>query len=419
MVEGSRLIFIFYMEYTELLSESIGTLALNKMRTGLAILGIIIGIGSVIALVSLGQATQQAIQSQIQSLGSNLLTVQPSGQNTGGIQGAAGGGTTLTREDAQAIKNSPSITTIRQVSPEYLGRAQAVAGRNNTNTQIIGVVPEYADVRNITIESGTFINEQHVNSMAKVAVLGPAVVVGLFGAGANPLGQTIRISGQTLTVIGVTVSRGGTGFQNFDDIVWVPLTTAQKQLFGASHITSIALEAKSADVMLAAQNEVGYFLLARHKLSDPANKDFSIFNQQDLLNTVNQTTNTFTTLLAGVAAISLLVGGIGIMNIMLVTVTERTREIGLRKALGAKRNVITAQFLIESIILTFVGGLIGIVIGILASYIITRFTGSPFVISFNSILLAFVVSAGIGIVFGWYPAKRAADLQPIEALRYE
>lgn len=407
------------MEYTELVSESIGTLALNKMRTGLAILGIIIGIGSVIALVSLGQATQQAIQSQIQSLGSNLLTVQPSGQNTGGIQGAAGGGTTLTREDAEAIKTSPQITTIQNVSPEYSGRAQAVAGRNNTNTQIIGVIPEYADIRNITVESGTFINEQHVNGMAKVAVLGPTVVEDLFGTGVNPLGQTIRISGQTLTVIGVTASRGGTGFQNQDDIIWIPLSTAQKQLFGASHVTSIALEAKSADVMLAAQNEVGYFLLVRHKLSDPANKDFSIFNQQDLLNTVNQTTNTFTTLLAGVAAISLLVGGIGIMNIMLVTVTERTREIGLRKALGAKKKVIIAQFLIESIILTFVGGLIGIGVGIFASYIITRFTNSPFVISFNSILLAFAVSAGIGIVFGWYPAKRAANLQPIEALRYE
>lgn len=407
------------MDLKETFLESVGTLTVNKLRTGLAILGIVIGIGSVIALISLGQATQQAIQTQIQSLGSNLLTVIPSGQNSGGIQGAAGGGTTLTRADADAIKTSPQITTIKNISPEYSSRSQVVAGRNNTNTQIIGVVPAYKDVRNITIDSGTFINETHVNNMAKVAVLGPTVVTDLFANIANPLGQKIRVNGQTLTVIGVTVSKGGTGFQNQDDIIWVPLTTAQKQLFGASHVTSIALEANSPEVMVAAQNEVGYLLLARHKLKDPADKDFSIFNQQDLLNTINQTTSTFTTLLAGVAAISLLVGGIGIMNIMLVTVTERTREIGLRKALGAKKKVIVAQFLIESIILTFAGGVIGIGFGILASYLISLFTNFPFVISFNSILLAFVVSAGIGVLFGWYPARRAANLQPIEALRYE
>ncbi|MCX6782575.1 MAG: ABC transporter permease [Candidatus Levybacteria bacterium] len=407
------------MEYTEIIIEAIGTLTINKLRTGLATLGIVIGIGSVIALISLGQASSQAIQSQIQSLGSNLLTVQPSGQNQGGVRGAAGEGQTLTLEDANAIKTSSQITTIQNVSPEYSSRTQVTTGKTNTNTQVIGVTSTYADVRKVKIESGNFINETQVNSMAKVAVVGPTVVTDLFGENTNPIGQTIRISGQTFTIIGITASRGGTGFQNQDDIVWIPISTAQKQLFGASHVTSIALEAKSADVMVDAQNQVGYLLLARHKLSDPAKKDFSIFNQQDLLNTVNQTTGTFTTLLAGVAAISLLVGGIGIMNIMLVTVTERTREIGLRKALGAKKKTIITQFLVESIILTFVGGIIGIGTGILASYIISSITSSPFVISPNSMLLAFVVSAGIGILFGWYPAQKAANLQPIEALRYE
>lgn len=407
------------MEYIEVISEAIQTLTINKLRTGLATLGIVIGIGSVIALVSLGQASQKSVESQIQSLGSNLLTVSPGSVSQGGIRGAAGGATTLTLEDAKAIETSPQITTIKAVSPEYSSRTQVTTGRSNTNTQVMGVTPVYADIRKVTMIQGNFISEQQVNSMAKVAVLGPTVVTNLFGEGANPVGQTIRINGQTFTIIGVTEAKGGTGFQNRDDIVFVPLTTSQKQLFGADHVTSIAVEANSADVMVNAQNEVGYLLLARHKLNDPTQADFSIFNQQDLLNTVGQVTGTFTTLLAGVAAISLLVGGIGIMNIMLVTVTERTREIGLRKALGAKKKVIIQQFLIESVILTFAGGIIGIGVGILASFLITNFTNSPFVISPSSILLAFVVSAGIGILFGWYPAQKAANLQPIEALRYE
>ncbi len=407
------------MEYLEIVTEALSTLTVNKLRTSLATLGIVIGIGSVIALISLGQATQQSIESQIRSLGSNLLTVQPSGQNQGGIQGAAGGGTTLTLDDAKAIQSSPNITTISKVSPEYSSRTQVTTGQTNTNTQVIGVMPIYSDIRKVTMENGTFISDQQVNNISKVAVLGPTVVSDLFGENVNPIGQTIRISGQTFTIIGITKSKGGTGFQNQDDIIYIPISTAQKQLFGSSHITSIAVEAKSADVMIEAQNQVGYLLLARHKLSDPTQKDFSIFNQQDLLNTINQTTSTFTTLLAGVAAISLLVGGIGIMNIMLVTVTERTREIGLRKALGAKKRLIITQFLIESIILTFVGGIIGIGVGILASFIITSLTGAPLVISLNSIFLAFIVSTAIGILFGWYPARRAANLQPIEALRYE
>jgi len=408
------------MDLVELFFDSLGTLTLNKTRTGLAILGIVIGIGSVIALVSLGQASQQMVQSQIESLGSNLLTVQPGAANQeGGVRGAAGGRTTLTLDDAKEIASSAQITTISKVSPEFSRRTQVVTGGNNTNTQVVGVVPTYAEVHKISISSGSFITQRDIESMTKVAVVGPQVVTDLFGENTNPIGQSIRVNGQMLNIIGVTTSKGGSGFMNQDDIVFVPLTTAQKQLFGVNYLSSIALEAKSADVMTAAQNEVGYFLLARHKLSDPTQADFSIMSQQDILNTASSMTATFTALLSGIAAISLLVGGIGIMNIMLVTVTERTREIGLRKALGAKKKVITTQFLTEAIILTFSGGVIGSIVGLIGSYFISKLTSLPFIISPTSILLAFVVSTAIGVIFGWYPAQRAANLQPIEALRYE
>lgn len=407
------------MDYREIIIEAISTLTINKLRTGLAVLGIIIGIGSVIALVSLGESSKQAVQSQIQSIGSNLLTVSPGFQMSGNVRGAAGGGTTLTYEDAKAIQNSAEITTIKNVSPEYSGRGQVVAGRNNTNTQVVGVIPVYAEVRKVTVSSGSFITERNVTAMSKVAVLGPTVVEDLFGSGSNPVGQSVRINGQTFQIIGITDSKGGSGFQNQDDVIIIPLTTAQKQLFGVNYLSSISLEAKSENVMLDAQNQVGYFLLARHKLTDPTESDFRIMSQQDILDAASQITGTFTALLSGIAAISLLVGGIGIMNIMLVTVTERTREIGLRKALGAKKKIIITQFLIEATILTITGGSVGMVLGIGISYILSSSMNLPFTVSLSSIVLAIGVSGVIGILFGWYPARRASELQPIEALRYE
>lgn len=407
------------VEYHEILSEAITTLTVNKLRTGLAILGIIIGIGSVITLISLGQGTQKSVENQIQSLGSNLLTIIPGGQNTGNVRGAQGGGTTLTLDDAKAIETSPQVTAVKSVSPEFSSRSQVTAGKNNTNTQVIGVYPQYAEVHKVSLTSGLFISLREVQGVSKVAVIGPQAQAGLFGEGVDPIGQNIRVNGRSLRVIGLTVSKGGTGSNNPDDAIYVPLTTAQKQLFGTNYLSTIAVEAKNAEVMTTAQNEIGYLLLSRHKLNDPSEADFSIFSQNDLLNTVSQVTGTFTMLLGGIAAISLLVGGIGIMNIMLVTVTERTREIGLRKALGAKKGVIVLQFLTEAILLTIVGGFIGMILGIGTSYVLSLVLGSPFIISYPAILLAIGVSGAVGILFGWYPARKASKLQPIEALRYE
>lgn len=407
------------MKLSKLIKTGIKNLFANKMRTGLAILGIVIGIGSVIALMSIGEASKVTVQSQIESIGSNLLTVSPGFQMSGNVRGSFGGATTLTNDDAQAIKTSSQITAIKNVSPEYSSRAQVIAGRLNTNTTIVGVEPVYADVRKITLSSGSFINSQHLTSMSKVAVIGPTTATDLFGDGVDPVGETIRISGKNFQIIGVTKSKGGSGMDNSDDRILIPLSTAQKQLFGVKHLTSIALEATSDSLMVTAQNQVGYLLLDRHSLTDPTSADFRIMSQADILETASAITGTFTTLLSGIAAISLLVGGIGIMNIMLMSVTERTREIGLRKALGAKKKVIVYQFLIESIILTFSGGLIGIVLGLTGFYIYTKITDSNFFVSISSILLAFFVSVSIGVLFGWYPAKKASDLQPIEALRYE
>ena len=407
------------MDFAELIFESISTFTLNKLRTGLATLGIVIGIGSVIALVSLGQSSQKAVAVQIQSLGSNLLTVIPGAASTGFVRGAQGGATTLTYEDAKALQTSSQVTAVKNVSPELSRRTQVTTGRKNTNTQILGVVPIFAEVRKVNLASGTFISQKDVEGMGRVAVLGPQVVADLFEEGANPIGQQVRINNQSFRVTGVTVPKGGTGFQNQDDMVFVPLTTAQKLVFGTDYISSIAVEAQNEKVMTQAQDEIGYLLLARHKLKDPSQADFTIFSQNDILGAASAVTGTFTALLSGIAAISLLVGGIGIMNIMLVTVTERTREIGLRKALGAKKKAIITQFLTEAIILTFAGGVIGMGLGTAASFLISNFINLPFTLSLQSILLAIGVSVSIGILFGWYPAQKAANLQPIEALRYE
>lgn len=406
------------MDIKELIYESINALLLNKMRTALATLGVIIGIGSVIALVSLGQASQKAVEDQIQSLGSNLLTIQPGAVTSGGVRGQPGSSTTLTMEDAEALESLEMITNIKSVSPVVSDRGQIIAGGNNTNTTVYGITESYADVRKIEIQSGRFITEQDNSQIARVAVIGPTTAETLF-LDDDPIGQRIRINSQILTVIGVTASKGGSGFMNQDDMLYVPIRVAQKVLFGTDYLSNISVEALSADHMDEAEAEITTLLLQRHGITNPDEADFSVFSQNDILETASSATSTFTALLGGIAAISLVVGGIGIMNIMLVTVTERTREIGLRKALGATGELIVFQFLTETVMLTFFGGILGIMLGIIASFGISKILGLSFTVSLSSVFLAMGVSSMIGIIFGWYPAQKAAKLQPIEALRYE
>lgn len=407
------------MKTADLFKETYSSLTVNKVRSGLTMLGIVIGIGSVIAMISVGQGAQNSIQSSIQSIGSNLILVMPGFQRGPGSQVSSGRGSaqTLTQEDATAIIKE--ITGAQAVAPEISRRYQITSPGKNTNTQVVGTVASYPGVRNIEIDQGSFISDQNVNSLARVAVLGPTTVQDLFGDGSNPLGQMIRINKVEFRVIGVTKSKGGTGFGSQDDMIFVPLSTAQRFLAGDAYVTTISIQAKDQSSMSDIQQQVKELLLSRHRISDPAQADFNVLNQADIVATASSVTSVFTILLSAIAGISLLVGGIGIMNMMLTTVTERTREIGLRKAIGAKKSDISTQFLAESVMLTFLGGIAGVVLGWLLALTITQLAGIATQVAYSSILLAFGVSAGIGIVFGYYPARRAASLNPIEALRYE
>lgn len=407
------------MTVFDIIQETHSALSANKARSGLTILGIVIGIASVIAMVSIGQGAQSQIQSNIQSIGSNLIMVLPGAQRGPGAFVSTGRGSarSLTLDDAEAI--AAQVTNIRAVAPEVSSRYQITAPGTNTNVQVIGTIPSYPGVRNIEVENGAFITDQHNKSASKVAVIGPTTRDDLFGEGSDPIGQSIRINRIEFKIIGVTRVKGGSGFNNPDDMVFIPLTTAQRFLTGNEYVTTISVAAAAADVTTQVQQELTDILLARHTIADPTQADFSTLNQADIIATASSVTQTFTLLLAAIAGISLVVGGIGIMNMMLTTVTERTREIGLRKAIGAKRADISAQFLTEAVALTFLGGVIGIILGWLVASGISKFGGLRTTISLQSILLAFGVSAAIGIIFGYYPARRAARLNPIEALRYE
>lgn len=407
------------MTTKDILHETYSALSSNKIRSGLTMLGIIIGISSVIAMTAIGNGAQSSVEQSIQSIGANLITVSPGAQRGVGQQVSTGRGSakSLTIDDADAIRDE--VSGVKAVSPEVSGRYQITAKGTNTNTSVVGVTESYTEVRNMEIEEGSFISGSQVNSAAKVAVIGPTVKDDLFGEGADPVGQIIRINQMQFKVIGTTVSKGGTGFNNPDDMISIPITTAQRYFSGDQYVTSISVAAEDADVTTQVQADITTLLLDRHNISDETQADFSTLNQADIIATASSVTGTFTTLLAAVAGISLIVGGIGIMNMMLTTVTERTREIGLRKAIGAKRKDISRQFLIEAVALTFIGGLFGIILGWLVAFAVTKLGIIQTKVSISSILLAFGVSAAIGIVFGYYPATRAAKLNPIEALRYE
>lgn len=407
------------MTISDIVQETFSAITVNKARSGLTILGIVIGIGSVIAMISIGQGAQGSIESSIQSIGSNLVLVMPGFQRGIGVQVSAGRGSaqTLTQADADAIQKE--VTLAKAVAPEISRRYQITAKGKNTNTQVVGTVAVYPEVRNIQIDTGSFISNQNVQSLSKVAILGPTTRDDLFGEGANAVGETIRINRVDFKVIGITKSKGGTGFGNQDDRIFVPLSTAQRFLAGDTYVTTISVEAADQSAMSATQQQITNLLLQRHDISNPQLADFQILNQQDIVQTASAVTDTMTILLSSIAGISLIVGGIGIMNMMLTTVTERTREIGLRKAVGAKKKDISNQFLAESIMLTFFGGLVGIILGWLLAFAVKQFAGIATEVSPLSIILAFGVSAAIGIIFGYYPARRAAKLNPIEALRYE
>jgi len=410
------------MKLSDTLEETFLALSSNKARTGLTILGIVIGISSVIVMVSVGQGATVSIQTSIESTGSNLLMVTPGATRNIGYSVRSAGGTaqSLTLDDANAIVSE--ISSVQYMAPQVSGRYQVVYKGNNTNTSIIGTSDFYPQVRNLSVEEGDFVTNQDVKNASKIAVIGPTIVTDLFGEDAiasDAIGQTIKINKIEFKVVGVTKAKGGTGFQNQDDRIYIPYTVSQRYFSGNKYLSEIDLQISSSDLMTSAQNDVTNLLLSRHNIADSTSADFSVQNQADILSSISSVSQTLTILLGAIAGISLLVGGIGIMNMMLTTVTERTKEIGLRKAIGAKAKDITFQFLTEAVVLTFTGGLVGVFLGWIISWSIKYFNLYQTKVSLLSVILAVAVSAAIGIIFGYYPAKRAAKLNPIEALRYE
>jgi putative ABC transport system permease protein len=392
----------------------------HKLRSFLTILGITIGVAAVIALMSIGKGTEVAIVSGIQNLGTNLLFIQPGSITESGVRSATGAATSLTSEDADAISQISYVTSVAPVSGTF---SQVVAGGNNMNTRITGITPEYQQILNLQPAEGDLINEQLYQSNAGVAVIGPNVKDTLF-PNDDPVGQTLRLGNSVVHIIGVLQSKGASALGSTDDAILVPLTTLRQSVTqsrtssGYNVVSSVIVQVDNQKDIGNAISDITSLLRARHRLTTPDN-DFTITSQEDMIRTLSEATNSITFLLGSIAAISLLVGGIGVMNIMLVSVIERTREIGIRKALGAEEMEIVIQFLVEAAVLTLTGGIIGIIIGWGASYVISSIGTYTTFVSVDMVVLAFVISAAIGLFFGFYPAWQASRLRPIEALRHE
>ena len=405
------------MRLSNTLAISLRNILKNKTRSLLTALGIIIGVGSVIVMVGIGTGSRVRIENQIASMGTNLIMVQAGGQRSGGgISQGAGTGVRLTLSDVERLRKD--ATLVQALSPNVPTQAQVIAGAQNWRTQVYGVSASYPEIRNYTIAAGAFFTETDVKTSASVAVLGPTVAGQLF-PDADPVGQRLRINQVPFTVIGVCDSKGQGGFGDQDDYVLVPYTTAMNKLTGTTYLRSIFVSAVSADNITQAQEQITTLLREQHKIRAGMADDFRIGSQKELLDTATQVSDTFTALLAAVAAVSLLVGGIGIMNIMLVSVTERTREIGIRKAVGARSRDILFQFLVESVVLSGIGGLMGVGAGVGGSRIVAAVGQWETAVASSSIALAFGVAMAIGVFFGLYPAHKASRLDPIEALRHE
>jgi putative ABC transport system permease protein len=403
------------MSLAELLRLALSRLRTSRLRSALTMLGVVIGVAAVVALVGVGQGTTSNITQRLSALGTNLLTVNPGAARTGNTVGAAGSRTNLTTADAAAIGALP---TIAGVEPEVTTQALVVAGTANSTTSIVGTTPDYLRVRAFEIAQGSFLPEVSVEQRLRVAVLGATTATDL-GLDASSIGSPITIGGLSFQVVGILQPKGGAGFQNPDDQVIVPISVVQKYFVAGQSVRTIGVSVANPDDMTAATTAIGSLLRERHNLAASAADDFTIFNQTQLLDAASSISTTLTLLLGGIASISLVVGGIGIMNIMLVSVRERTREIGIRKAIGARARDILAQFLIEALALSLLGGLVGIVLGLAASALIARIAGWPVVISPETLVVAAGFSAAVGIVFGVWPARQAAVLDPITALRYE
>ncbi len=398
----------------------------NKLRSGLTLLGIIIGVSAVITLMAIGRGAQESITSRIESLGTNLLFIRSGATNQFGFSGAQGSAATLTLEDSKALIDPILAPSVASVAPEVQIQSQLVYERENTNTRLIGITPEYLPVRSYELESGQPITPAHVDAASQVIILGPDVVEDLFGL-RSPIGQKVKVSGRPFVVIGVMKSKGAGGFGNQDNQAYIPITTAyyrlgaQRTAQGEISVQTVNVQVVDEDSADSAVNEITNILRLRHRITDE--DDFTITNQQETIETLQETTETFVVFLGAIASISLLVGGIGIMNIMLVSVTERTREIGIRKAMGAKRRDILSQFLVEAVLLSLTGGVLGVGLGLGLTVVLdgVQLGTQTFLTSFstNIAILAMAVSGGIGLFFGIYPAMQAAKLHPIEALRHE